>query len=79
MLLTEDEVELYQNQRNLALSTIDDLTELKISLLESGMPIPQFINNSIGYLKQKYLIQDHTIGQVLRTHAGGPASIGSGF
>ena len=40
MLLTEDEVELYQNQRNLALSTIDDLTDLKIQLLESGIPIP---------------------------------------
>ncbi|MBK8395779.1 MAG: hypothetical protein IPL26_11155 [Leptospiraceae bacterium] len=70
MLLTEDEVELYQNQRNLALSTIDDLTDLKIQLLESGFPVPQFINNSIHYLKKKYLIQDHTIGQALRTHAG---------
>ena len=68
MLLTEDEVELYQNQRNLALSTIDDLTELKIQLLESGIPIPHFINNSINYLKKKYLTQDHTIGQVMRTH-----------
>lgn len=68
MLLTEDEVELYQNQKNLALSTIDDLTALKIQLLESGIPVPQFINNAIEYLKKKYLLQDHTIGQVLRGH-----------
>jgi hypothetical protein len=66
MLLTEDEIELYQNQKNLALSTIDDLTELKIQLVESGHKIPRFINNSISYLKKKYLIQDHTIGQTIR-------------
>ncbi len=67
--MTEDEVELYQNQKNLALSTIDDLTDLKIQLIESGSHVPKFINNSIGYLKKKYLIQDHTIGQYLRNHA----------
>lgn len=68
MLLTEDEVELYQNQRNLALSTIDDLTDLKIQLLESGIMVPRFVNNSIEYLKKKYLIQDYTIGQALRSY-----------
>jgi hypothetical protein len=69
MLMTEDEVELYQNQKNLALATIDDLTDLKIQLIEAGAEVPKFINNSIGYLKKKYLIQDHTIGQYLRNHA----------
>lgn len=69
MLMTEDEVELYQNQKNLALATIDDLTDLKIQLLEANAKVPKFINNSIQYLKKKYLIQDHTIGQIIRNHA----------
>lgn len=58
MGMTEDEIELYQNQRNLALSTIDDLTELKIQLNDAGIKVPRFINNSISYLKKKYLIQE---------------------
>jgi hypothetical protein len=69
MLMTEDEVELYQNQKNLALATIDDLTDLKIQLVEANAKVPKFINNSIQYLKKKYLIQDHTIGQIIRNHA----------
>ncbi len=69
MLMTEDEVELYQNQKNLALATIDDLTDLKIQLIEANAKVPKFINNSIQYLKKKYLIQDHTIGQIIRNHA----------
>jgi hypothetical protein len=62
----EDESEVYQNQRRLALSTIDDLTELKIQLLEASLPIPLFINNALTYLKKKYLVQDKSIGQMLR-------------
>ena len=65
-MTTEDESEVYQNQRRLALDTIDDLTELKIQLLEASLPVPSFINNALTYLKKKYLVQDKSIGQMLR-------------
>lgn len=69
MMLTEEESELYQNQRRLALSTIDDLTQLKIDLMDAEAPIPAFINNAISYLKKRYLVQDNTIGAMLRKRA----------
>ncbi len=65
-MLSDEELELYQNQRKLALSTIDDLTQLKIDLVELDKPVPQFVNNAIRHLKKKYLIQDQTIGEMLR-------------
>jgi hypothetical protein len=64
--MTEEEIELYQNQKNLALKTIDDLTALKIELKESDVEVPRFVNNAISYLKKKYLVQDVTIGQYYR-------------
>ncbi|MDX1961052.1 MAG: hypothetical protein SFU98_20955 [Leptospiraceae bacterium] len=63
---TEDDVEIYENQKRLALATIDDLTQLKIDLIESNTPVPNFVNNAIKHLKKKYLIQDQTIGEMLR-------------
>ncbi|MCB1191058.1 MAG: hypothetical protein H7A23_10650 [Leptospiraceae bacterium] len=63
---SEEEVEVYHNQRNLALSTIDELTYLKIDLNDAGVPVPMFINNAIYYLKKKYIIEDQSIGQWLR-------------
>lgn len=65
-MLSDEEIELYQNQRKLALSTIDDLTQLKIDLVEADIEVPQFVNNAIRHLKKKYLIQDQTIGEMLR-------------
>ncbi|MCB1140756.1 MAG: hypothetical protein H7A24_07620 [Leptospiraceae bacterium] len=62
----EDDQEMYQSQKKLALSTIDDLTQLKIDLLEADVPVPTFVNNAIRHLKKKYLIQDNTIGEMLR-------------
>jgi hypothetical protein len=62
----DDDVELYQSQKKLALGTIDDLTQLKIDLVESDVHVPQFVNNAIRYLKKKYLVQDSTIGERLR-------------
>lgn len=56
MKFMDDDYELYQNQRRLAMRTIDDLTELKIDLMESEKKIPQFINNAIRHLKNKFLI-----------------------
>lgn len=61
----EDEYETHQSQRNLALSTIDDLTEVKLELLDSGKEIPRFINNAISYLNKKYLTQEETISEML--------------
>jgi hypothetical protein len=66
-MIQDEEVELYQNQKRLALSTIDDLTQLKIELTEADIEVPKFINNAIRYLKKKYLIQDQTIAEMLRT------------
>lgn len=66
-MISDEEIELYQNQKKLALSTIDDLTQLKIDLVESGKKVPKFINNAIKHLKYKYLIQDQTISEMLRS------------
>ena len=56
MKYTDDDYEIYQNQRKLAMKTIDDLTELKIDLMESERKIPKFINNAIKHLRNKFLI-----------------------
>jgi hypothetical protein len=66
MNVSEDDVEIYQNQKKLALATIDDLTQLKIDLMDSNTQVPNFINNAIKHLKKKYLLQDQTIGEMLR-------------
>ncbi len=56
MNFSDDDYEIYQNQRKLAMKTIDDLTQLKIDLLESEKRIPKFINNAIKHLKNRFLI-----------------------
>ncbi len=66
-MISDEEIELYQNQKKLALATIDDLTQLKIDLVESNKRVPKFINNAIKHLKHKYLIQDQTISEMLRS------------
>lgn len=50
---TEDEFESHQSQRRLALSTIDELTQTKLDLLEAGKEVPRFINLAISYLNKK--------------------------
>jgi hypothetical protein len=62
---TDDEFETHQSQRIMALNTIDELTTVKLDLLDSGKPIPKFINNAIGYLKKKYVTEEQTISQLL--------------
>lgn len=62
----EEEWEIFQDQKKLAMSTIDDLTHLKIELIEANIPVPNFINNAIRYLKQKYLVGAQTIGEMIR-------------
>lgn len=66
-MISDEEIELYQNQKKLALATIDDLTQLKIDLVEANKKVPKFINNAIKHLKYKYLIQDQTISEMLRS------------
>jgi hypothetical protein len=61
----EDDFETHQSQRILALNTIDDLTSIKLDLLDSGKGIPKFLNNAIGYLKKKYVTEEKTISQYL--------------
>ena len=58
MNFSDDDYEIYQNQRKLAMKTIDDLTQLKIDLLESEKRIPKFINNAIKHLKNRFLIDE---------------------
>lgn len=50
--VTEDEFESHQSQRKLALSTIDELTQTKLDLLEAGKEVPRFINLAISYLNK---------------------------
>lgn len=56
MKYIDDDYEIYQNQRKLAMITIDDLTQLKIDLLEAEKTIPHFINNAIRHLRNRFLI-----------------------
>ncbi len=60
MNFSDDDYEIYQNQRKLAMKTIDDLTQLKIDLLESEKRIPKFINNAIKHLKNRFLIDEES-------------------
>ncbi|EMY27402.1 hypothetical protein LEP1GSC115_0346 [Leptospira interrogans serovar Australis str. 200703203] len=62
---TEDEFESHQSQRRLALSTIDELTQTKLDLLEAGKEVPRFINLAISYLNKKYLTQEKVISDFL--------------
>lgn len=64
MIPDDEEIETYQNQKHLALLTIDDLTQLKIDLVEAGVEVPTFINNAIHFLKKKYLLHDNSIAQI---------------
>jgi hypothetical protein len=61
----DDEFETHQSQRILALNTIDELTVIKLDLLDAGKSIPRFINNAISYLKKKYVTEEKTISQYL--------------
>ncbi|ABJ74976.1 MULTISPECIES: hypothetical protein [Leptospira] len=61
----EDEFESHQSQRKLALSTIDELTQTKLDLLEAGKEIPRFINLAISYLNKKYLTEEKVISDFL--------------
>jgi hypothetical protein len=56
MKYLDDDYEIYQNQRKLAMKTIDDLTQLKIDLLEAEKVVPSFINNAIRHLRNRFLI-----------------------
>ncbi|TGK32769.1 hypothetical protein EHQ12_12600 [Leptospira gomenensis] len=62
---TEDEFESHQSQRRLALSTIDELTQTKLDLLDAGKEIPRFINHAISYLNKKYLTEEKVISDFL--------------
>ncbi|ASV09985.1 hypothetical protein B2G50_19425 [Leptospira interrogans serovar Canicola] len=62
---TEDEFESHQSQRRLALSTIDELTQTKMDLLEAGKVDPRFIYLAISYLYLKYLTLEKVISEFL--------------
>ncbi|TGN18981.1 hypothetical protein [Leptospira idonii] len=62
---TEDDFELHQSQRKLALATIDELMQTKLDLLDADKNVPSFINNAISYLKRKYVTEEQTISQLL--------------
>ncbi len=62
----EDDFELHQSQRKLALATIDDLMQTKLDLLDADKTVPLFINNAISYLKRKYVTEEQTISQLLK-------------
>ncbi|MBM9577589.1 hypothetical protein JWG45_10535 [Leptospira sp. 201903070] len=64
-LESEDEFESHQSQRKLALATIDELTQTKLDLLDSGKEIPRFINYAISYLNKKYLTEEKVISDFL--------------
>lgn len=61
----DDDFEMHQSQRNLALNTIDELTQIKLELLDAGKSIPKFLNNAIAYLKKKYVTEEHTVSEYL--------------
>ncbi|MCW7469810.1 hypothetical protein [Leptospira kanakyensis] len=61
----EDDFELHQSQRNLALATIDELMLTKMDLLDAEKKVPRFINNALSYLKRKYVTEEQTISQLL--------------
>ncbi len=61
----EDDFELHQSQRRLALATIDELMQTKMDLLDAEKKVPRFINNAISYLKRKYVTEEQTISQLL--------------
>lgn len=61
----DEEIESIQNQRKLALATIDELTTVKLLLLDAGKETPIFINNAISYLKKKYLTEERTLSYSL--------------
>ncbi len=61
----DDDFEMHQSQRNLALETIDELTVTKLDLLDAGKSIPKFLNNAIAYLKKKYVTEEQTVSQFL--------------
>ncbi|MCZ8157784.1 MAG: hypothetical protein O9264_16815 [Leptospira sp.] len=65
-LLSEDDFELHQSQRKLALATIDELMQTKLDLLDADKRVPAFINNAISYLKRKYVTEEQTISQLLK-------------
>jgi hypothetical protein len=56
MKYLDDDYEIYQNQRKLAMKTIDDLTQLKIDLMEAEKAVPSFITNAIRHLRNRFLI-----------------------
>ena len=60
-----DEYETQQNQRKLALSTVDELTIIKLQLLDAGKDIPKFINNTISFLKKRYMTEEQTLSYKL--------------
>ncbi|WP_411823627.1 hypothetical protein [Leptospira sp. 'Mane'] len=63
--IEEDDFELHQSQRKLALATIDELMQTKLDLLDADKNVPTFINNAISYLKRKYVTEEQTISQLL--------------
>jgi hypothetical protein len=63
---TEDDFELHQSQRKLALATIDELMQVKLDLLDAEKNVPIFINNALSYLKRKYVTEEQTISQLLK-------------
>ncbi|TGN09403.1 hypothetical protein [Leptospira ilyithenensis] len=63
--IEEDDFELHQSQRRLALATIDELMQTKLDLLDADKNVPTFINNAISYLKRKYVTEEQTISQLL--------------
>ncbi|GBF50050.1 hypothetical protein LPTSP4_15710 [Leptospira ryugenii] len=68
---TEDDFELHQSQRKLALATIDELMQIKLDLLDAEKSVPFFINNAISYLKRKYVTEEQTISQLLKKRQQG--------